>query len=26
VDETEAYPAEQLEPLGKQGLMGLYIP
>src|SRR5262249_58338315 len=26
VDETEAYPAEQLELLGKQGLMGLYIP
>src|SRR5258705_543054 len=26
VDETEAYPAEQIELLGKQGLMGLYIP
>jgi alkylation response protein AidB-like acyl-CoA dehydrogenase len=26
VDETEVYPAEQLELLGKQGLMGLYIP
>src|SRR5262245_22532831 len=26
VDETEAYPAEQLELLGKLGLMGLYIP
>src|SRR4029453_7270850 len=26
VDETEAYPTEQLELLGKQGLMGLYIP
>jgi alkylation response protein AidB-like acyl-CoA dehydrogenase len=26
VDETEAYPAEQLDLLGKQGLMGLYIP
>src|SRR5213593_1660949 len=26
VDEAETYPAEQLELLGKQGLMGLYIP
>jgi alkylation response protein AidB-like acyl-CoA dehydrogenase len=26
VDETEAYPAEQLRLLGQQGLMGLYIP
>jgi alkylation response protein AidB-like acyl-CoA dehydrogenase len=26
VDDAEAYPAEQLEWLGKQGLMGLYIP
>ncbi len=26
VDETEAYPAEQLRLLGEQGLMGLYIP
>src|SRR2546426_8073437 len=26
VDETEAYPAEQIGLLGKQGLMGLYIP
>src|SRR5256712_9427845 len=26
VDETESYPAEQLELLGQQGLMGLYIP
>src|SRR6266404_2327216 len=26
VDETEAYPAEQLRLLGAQGLMGLYVP
>ena len=26
VDETEAYPAEQLRLLGQQGLMGLYVP
>ncbi len=26
VDETETYPEEQLELLGQQGLMGLYIP
>src|SRR5882672_582735 len=26
VDETEAYPADQLALLGQQGLMGLYIP
>src|SRR5258708_8402232 len=26
VDETEAYPAEQLRLLGAQGLMGLYFP
>jgi alkylation response protein AidB-like acyl-CoA dehydrogenase len=26
VDETEAYPADQLRLLGEQGLMGLYIP
>src|SRR5437867_4455767 len=26
VDEAETYPAEQLELLGEQGLMGLYIP
>src|SRR5438874_5616243 len=26
VDETEAYPAEQLRVLGAQGLMGLYLP
>jgi alkylation response protein AidB-like acyl-CoA dehydrogenase len=26
VDESEAYPAEQLRWLGQQGLMGLYIP
>ena len=26
VDETEAYPAEQLRVLGEQGLMGLHIP
>src|SRR5688572_5220 len=26
VDETESYPAEQLQLLGAQGLMGLYIP
>ena len=26
VDETEAYPGEQLRLLGQQGLMGLYIP
>ena len=26
VDETEAYPTEQLRLLGQQGLMGLYIP
>ena len=26
VDETEAYPAEQVRLLGQQGLMGLYIP
>src|SRR3989442_13242462 len=26
VDETESSPAEQLELLGQQGLMGLYIP
>ncbi|HEX3176620.1 MAG TPA: acyl-CoA dehydrogenase family protein [Methylomirabilota bacterium] len=26
VDETEAYPSEQLRLLGAQGLMGLYIP
>jgi alkylation response protein AidB-like acyl-CoA dehydrogenase len=26
VDETESYPAEQLDLLGSQGVMGLYIP
>jgi len=26
VDESEAYPAEQLHLLGQQGLMGLYVP
>jgi alkylation response protein AidB-like acyl-CoA dehydrogenase len=26
VDETEAYPGEQLRLLGQQGLMGLYVP
>ena len=26
VDESEAYPAEQLRLLGQQGLMGLYVP
>jgi alkylation response protein AidB-like acyl-CoA dehydrogenase len=26
VDESEAYPAEQLRVLGEQGLMGLYVP
>jgi alkylation response protein AidB-like acyl-CoA dehydrogenase len=26
VDETESYPAQQIELLGAQGLMGLYIP
>src|SRR5215475_9061501 len=26
IDETESYPAESLELLGQQGLMGLYVP